>query len=449
MLSSESLVSEYIRTHRRSAVLHEHAVHKFPAGGATHIARVMDPFRPFITNAKGSHKWDVDGNEYIDYIMGHGALILGHSHPAVVAAVQEQMANGVHYGENHELEVKWAGLIQEMMPLAERIEFCACGQEANLMALRLARIYTGRRKVLRMRHNFHGWADELSAYGTPGSCTDEVTIVPFNDLAAVEAALRTRQYAVLLSEGGGAHMGGQVPVDLDFLRVLPEMARHYGTLFLCDEVVTGFRDSRGGWEELVGIKPDIATIGKCAGGGLPVGAVLGSRSIMAALEVETPANRRVVHSGTWNANPLVAAAGIAACTQYIDGSPQQSARRQARRFREGANKLLCQKGISGRFYSRTIVHFYLGTLDFEPDDLDWQAPTRDVDKIMNPEMVRIRTRLCLHLLQRGIATFDGEMYVFSAEHSDEDIDRTLQALDDSLNAMIQEGSIPDYLRLKR
>ncbi|MBE9505485.1 MAG: aminotransferase class III-fold pyridoxal phosphate-dependent enzyme, partial [Chloroflexi bacterium] len=244
------------------------------------------------------------------------------------------------------------------------------------------------------------------------------------------------------------HMAGQIPVDLDFLHALPEMARSYGTLFLFDEVVTGFRDSRGGWQELVGIKPDLSTIGKCAGGGLPVGAVIGREDILAALDARTPMNRRIIHSGTWNANPLVAAAGIAACSQYMDGIPQQKARQVARRFREGGNEIVRGKGISGRFYSRTVVHFYLGPLEFEPENLDWQAPTTDAATIMNPEMMQIRTRLCLHLLQRGIATFDGEMYVLSAAHTNQDVDRTLEALDDSLDAMIAEGSLPQSLMLK-
>ena len=132
MSTGESLVEEYKRTHPTSQKLHERAVEVFTANGATHGSRILDPFKPYVTHAKGTRKWDVDGNEYIDYIVGHGSLILGHSHPAVVQAVQEQMAKGVHYGTNHELEVEWAELIKSMMPVAERVEFFACGQEANL-----------------------------------------------------------------------------------------------------------------------------------------------------------------------------------------------------------------------------------------------------------------------------------------------------------------------------
>jgi len=275
MLTGENLIKEYKRTHPGSRKLHERAVKVFAANGATHQSRILNPFRPYITHAKGSRKWDVDGNEYIDFVMGHGALILGHSHPAIVQAVQEQMAKGVHYGENHELEVEWAELIKSMMPMAERVEFCSCGQEANMMAIRLSRTFTGRRKVLRFEENYHGWADELVHEGSAGVVADEVNIIPFNNLNRVERELAKKEYAILLTEGGGAHMDGQVPIDVDFVRALPDLAHKYGTIWVLDEVVTGFRDAPGGWQSMVDVKPDLTTLGKCVGGGLPVGVVAG------------------------------------------------------------------------------------------------------------------------------------------------------------------------------
>ena len=446
MSATDALVEEYRRTHPKSQQLHERAVQAFAANGATHQARVLDPFRPYITHASGQHKWDVDGNEYIDYVLGHGALILGHGHPAVVQAVQEQMARGVHYGENHELEVEWAELIKSMMPVAERVEFCACGQEANLMAIRLARIFTGRKKVLRFEENFHGWADEVVREGSAGVVADEVDVIPFNDLAKVEEALASREYAVLMTEGGGAHMNGQVPLDVDFVRALPGLARQYGTVWLLDEVVTGFRDAPGGWQSMVDVKPDLATIGKCAGGGLPVGAVLGRADIMEALNPRTPPEKRISHSGTWNANPLVCAAGIAACKLYLDGNPQKKARQLADYLRARGNRILKDRGVSGRLYSRSMVHFYLGPIDYEPSD-DTVPPTRDLRKIMNPQPIPVRIRLGLHLLQRGIATMDARFFILSAAHSEQDIDRTMDALAESIDAMLAEGSLPAQFRI--
>jgi glutamate-1-semialdehyde 2,1-aminomutase len=443
MLTGESLIGEYKRTHPGSQKLHERAAKSFAANGATHIVRVLDPFRPYITRAQGSRKWDVDGNEYIDYMMGHGALILGHSHPAVVQAVQEQMAKGVHYGENHELEVEWAELIKDMMPGAERVEFFPCGQEANMMAIRLGRIFTGRNKILRFEENFHGWADELVHEGSAGAVADQVTVIPCNDLNRVEEELAKREYAVLLSEGGGAIMNGRVPIEVDFARALSDLTKRYGTIWVLDEVVTGFRDAPGGWQSVVGLRPDLTSLGKCVGGGLPVGAVVGRADIMEAFNPKSPPERRILHSGTWNSTPLLCSAGIAACKLYKSGEPQKRAREVADYLREEGNKALKERDISGRLYSRTIVHFYLGPLDFEPSD-ETMPPTKDIKKIMDPAMEPIQTRLCLHLLQRGIAISNKGFFALSAAHTEEDIDQTVHAFGDSLDAMIAEGSLSRF-----
>ena len=434
----QNIVEKYKNTHPGSQKLHKRAVTVFHANGATHLSRILDPFRPYITHARGSRKWDVDGNEYIDYVMGHGGLILGHSHPAVVRAVQEQVAKGVHYGENHELEVKWAELIKSMMPMAERVEFCACGQEANMMGIRLSRVYTGRKKILRIKENYHGWGDELVGETLPGVVAPEVKTIPFNDLNKVEEELARREYAILMTEGGGAHMNGQVPIDIEYVRALPDLTKKYGTVWLLDEIVTGFRDAPGGWQSLVGVKPDLCTIGKCVSGGLPAGAVVGRSDIMDALNPKIPGERRVGHTGTWNANPLVCAAGVAACEMYLTGEPQRKARELADYLRGKGNIILKELNINGRLYSRSIVHLYLGPIDYEPSD-ETMPPTKDINKIINPAIVPVRTRLELHLLQRGIATMGGRFFVLSAAHTKEDIDQTIDAFSNSLDAMIAEG----------
>lgn len=438
----DNLTEEYKKTHPGSQKLHERAVGLFAADGATHMGRICDPFRPYITHAKGSRKWDVDGNEYIDYVMGHGALILGHCHPAIVKAVQEQMERGVHYGENHELEVEWAELIKSLIPSAERVEFFASGQEANMMAIRLARVFTGRRKILRFEGHFHGWADELVRPDSAGVVADAVRCIPQNDLDRVEKELATREYAVLMTEAGGASMGGMVPIDHDFVRELGYLTRKYGTVWVLDEVVTGFRDSPGGWQEMVGIRPDLTTLGKCVGGGLPVGALVGRADIMEALNPRTPAERRVLHSGTWNANPLLCAAGIAACKLYQTGEPQRKTAEIAAYFREKGNKALNERGLNARLYSRSIVHLYLGPIDYEPAD-DTMPPTKDMQRIFRQGswLDPVRARLNLHLLQRGIATMAGRLFVLSMAHTKEDVDRTIEALVDSLEAMIAEGTL--------
>ncbi len=436
-MAVENIVEEYIRTHAGSQKLHGRAEKVFAADGATHVARLLSPFRPYITHAKGSRKWDVDGNEYIDYVMGHGALILGHGHPDVVRAVQEQMAKGVHYGENHELEIEWAELIKSMMPAMKRVEFFSCGQEANMMAIRLARIFTGKRKILKFDENFHGWADEVVAPAL-GVVADEVKVIPGHDLKLVEEELAAKEYAILLIEGGGAHMGGQIPWDADFVRALPGLTQRYGTIFLIDEVVTGFRDSLGGWQATVGVTPDLTTLGKTIGGGLGVGALGGRADIMDILKPKAPPQRFIVHTGTWNANPLAAAAGIAACKLYIGGEVQKQANQLGAYLRERGNQALKERGINGRLYGGSIVHLYLGPIDYEPSD-DALPPTRDVRKLMAG--VSTKVRLCLHLLHRGVSTVGARFFILSVAHTEKDIDQTVKAFADSLDAMIAEGTL--------
>ncbi len=436
--NTSNIVDAYIRTHPGSQKLHERAMRIFAADGATHSARIFDPFRPYITRARGTRKWDIDGNEYIDYVMGHGALILGHCHPAIVQAVQEQVARGTHYGENHELEVAWAELIQRMMPAMEKIEFFSCGQEANMMAARLSRLFTGRKKILRFVENFHGWGDELVVTDAPGVSNDYVTMIPGHDLKLLEKELMTREYAMVMAEGGGAHMAGQIPWDPDFVRSIPPLARKYGTVFLIDEVVTGFRDAAGGWQSTVGVTPDLTSLGKTIGGGLGIGALGGRADIMDMLKPKAPPQPFARHPGTWNANPLTAAAGVAACTLYLDGEPQRRANELGAYLRKKGNQALKDKGYAGRLYGRTIVHVYLGPADYEPAD-DSLPPTSDVTKLVSGAAQK--GRLCLHLLQRGIATMGGRFFVLSAMHTEEELDRTVEALLSSLDAMSADGSL--------
>jgi len=436
-MAVDRIVEEYIRTHPGSQRLHERAVKVFAADGATHTSRVLDPFRPYITHAKGSRKWDVDGNEYIDYVTGHGSLILGHCHPDVVRAVQEQVAKGVHYGENHELEIEWAELIKSMMPAMKRVEFFSCGQGANMMAIRLARAFTGRRKVLRFVENFHGWADEL-VIPTLGVVADEVKVIPMHDLERLEEELAKKEYAIVFIEGGGAHMGGQIPWDADFVRALPGLTQKYGTVCLIDEVVTGFRDSPGGWQATIGVTPDLTTLGKTIGGGLGIGALGGRADIMDILKPKAPPQQFVGHTGTWNANPLTAAAGIAACKLYVGGEVQRRANQLGAYLRERGNQALKERGINACLYGRSIVHIYLGPLDYEPSD-DTLPPTKDVGKLTARSLAK--QRLCLHLLQRGVATMGGRMFILSVAHTEEDIDQTVKALCDSFDAMMAEGTL--------
>jgi glutamate-1-semialdehyde 2,1-aminomutase len=414
-IATDRLLDAYLAARPRSAALHASALRSFAAKGATHFARAAVPFRPYIERAEGARKWDVDGHEYLDYVVGHGALILGHGHPSVVEAVQAQAGRGLHYGDNHPLEVEWAALIQEMMPSAERIEFFASGQEANLMAIRLARVHTGRRKVLRLKGNYHGWADELAGPDAPGSVAEQVTVIAPNDLGALERELATREYALLFVEGGGGFLSGRIPISPEFYRALPGLTGRYGTVLLLDEVVTGFREAPGGWQSVVGISPDLTTLGKAVSGGLPSGALVGRAELFAPLDPGAEPARQVHHGGTWNAVPVTCAAGIAACRLYRDGAPQRAARVRGDRLIAMVTGLLGELGVAGRCWGRSIVHLALEA------------------------GVAAHRRLDLHLLHRGVASLRSEAFILSAAHTERDLELTVEALRASLVAMQEEG----------
>jgi glutamate-1-semialdehyde 2,1-aminomutase len=435
---TDTLIGDYKKKHRKSEQIHRQAIDYFSGDGATHVMRISDPFRPYITHACGSRKWDVDGHEYIDYIMGHGALILGHSHPDVIRAVQEQMSKGVHFGENNESEVELARLIKTLFPPAERVEFCSSGQEANLLAIRLSRLFTGRKKILRFTEHYHGWADELAPVGSAGVVADEITFIPSNDIQRAEEELSTENYAALLMEAGGGILGVQAPLDTKFVQAIQELTRLTGTIWILDEVVTGFRASPGGWQSCLGVKPDLTTLGKCLGGGLPIGAVAGRADLMGALSSRTARGKRMEHGGTWNAHPLVCSAGVAACRIYQSGEPQKIARDMADLFKAEVNSILKKRQLAGQIYGNSIVKLNFNSDSANKTD-NQGLPENHVSGLFNAQSIPVKDRLCLHLLQRGIATLEGSFFIFSAAHTEEDINQTLEALSESLDAVVEEG----------
>jgi glutamate-1-semialdehyde 2,1-aminomutase len=306
------------------------------------------------------------------------------------------------------------------------------------MAIRLSRLFTGRKKILRIEQHFHGWADELTMPGgSAGVVTDGVTAVPC-DIRQIEKELSSGEYAILMVEGGGALMG-QVPIDFDFVRALPPLAHRYGTLWHLDEVVTGFRDPVGCFQTRVGVRPDLTSLGKIVGGGLSVGALVGRADIMEAFSPRTPEEKRVKHTGTWNANPLTGAAGIAALRCFEGWEPQKKAAKLGDYLREKGNHALAKKGINACLYGRnSIIFIYIGRLEMQPRD-EAMPPTEDVNKMVG--MLATKARLSHHLLQRGIATMLGRWFILSSAHREDDIDKTVVGLTDSLETMLAEGTI--------
>ncbi len=277
-----------------------------------------------LERGKGSRVWDIDGNEYIDFMMSFSALIQGHAHPALVQTVSEAMAEGSHFAAATSAEVEAAERFCRMVPSAEVVRFTNTGSEATMLALRLARAHTGRRKFLKFEGHYHGWYDPflLNAHshppeqlgsienparipdseGIPSSIFDDVVLAPWNDADALERVLSQHghELAAVITEPIMANMGCILPRD-GYLQRMRKLTRDCGALLILDEVVTGFRYAPGGCQEYYGVEPDISTFGKALGAGFPVGAVAGPRSI---LERMRWSEKMVLHYGTFNGHRL-------------------------------------------------------------------------------------------------------------------------------------------------
>lgn len=277
-----------------------------------------------IERGQGSRVWDLDGNEYVDYMMSFGALIHGHAHPVLVSAVSKAMSEGSHFASATPAELEAAEKLCAMVPSAEAVRFTNSGTEATMLALRLARAHTGRTKFLKFEGHYHGWYDPylLNAHshapdqlgprdaparipdsaGIPDSTFADVVLAPWNDEAALEHVLRAHsgELAAVITEPIMANMGCIPPRD-GYLQRLRELTREYGALLIFDEVVTGFRYAPGGCQEMFGIDPDLSTFGKALGAGFPIGAVAGPREILDRVRW---ASNMVLHYGTFNGHRL-------------------------------------------------------------------------------------------------------------------------------------------------
>ena len=440
-----TILEEYVAKHHGSARRYAEASQLFPSG-VTHDNRYAEPFPLYMTHGLGPRKWDVDGNEYIDYVSGHGALLLGHSHPAIAAAVAYQIARGTHLGACTEEEVRWAKAIKALMPAVEKLRFHSSGTEATLMAMRLARAYTGKSKIIKLRNHFHGWHDyamagsDRPAPGIPPASWGSMVVVPAGDLGAVEQVLgRDADVAGLILEPTGAHYG-QLPFDIpNYLKGLRELTARHGVVLIFDEVVTGFRASPGGAQVRYGIEPDLTTLAKIVAGGLPGGAVAGKAEIVDMIAHRgDPAwdnQQRVYHPGTFNGNPLTAAAGFT-CLELIASQPiNQRADVMAARLKTGLNDIFSRMEVAGHAHGiASMIHVVLADCD-----CDREICTMPHQEIHHAVARPAVTALKRGLQNQGVDIMGREAFLVSATHTQREIDQTLAAFEATLAAVRAEG----------
>jgi len=433
----------------------EKAARLFPSG-ITHDSRYIEPYGLYIARAKGPRKWDVDGNCYVDYFGGHGALLLGHCHPKVVQAVHDQIERGTHFGASHEVEIAWAEWILKLVPSAKRVRFTSSGTEATLMALRLARAFTEKSKIIRFKHHFHGWHDHMTSGfashfdGSPTTgvlpgVAGNVVLADQNDAAGLARILEQHDgIAAAIIEPTGAH-GARLPIDPHFLAALRELTRQHGVLLIFDEVVTGFRVSPGGAQREYGITPDLTTLAKIMAGGLPGGAVTGRKEILDLLDFQvTKASDRekINHPGTFNANPLSAAAGVAALEVVGTTDACTRANRYGEDLRRRINEVFEEERVPWAVYG-TFSMFHVFT---NPDRVAI-SPTRfdpnelPVESLAGNRQAGVVHKLRLAMMVNGVDLSGSPGGLTSATHGDAELDDTVNAVRKSVHMLKQEGEI--------
>lgn len=452
----QSIMQEYEERFADSKALYSRATGLIP-GGIAHDGRYTKPFPIYVSRADGTHKWDVAGHELIDYAMGHGSLILGHNDPDVTAAVHAQLDRGTHYGAGHEGEVRWAEQVSKLIPSADRVRFTMSGTEANLLAMRLARAYTGRIAVLKFEGHFHGWSDYLvkgekppfespDITGVPDDVLRTVAVLPPDDLGAVEERLTQGDVAAILVEPSGASWS-MIPLAETFLARLRELATAYGSVLIFDEVITGFRWSPGGAQQRFGITPDMTTLAKIVAGGLPGGAVTGKAEIMEHLvfkdEPGWNAKKKVIHPGTYNANPLSAAAGLACLQKCENPEVQRHCDEMAARLRVGVNTVLEQHGVNGCAWGEaSSFHIVVGEVITNRTAGDLRVPEG-----ISPATLKASGKAGLAgplnaaMLLEGVDLFNTGG-LLSVRHTPDDIDFTVAAFERAVLRMRQDGLLP-------
>jgi glutamate-1-semialdehyde 2,1-aminomutase len=409
------------------------------SGGVNSPARAFgavggDPL--FIARGEGPYLFDVDGNQYLDYVGSWGPLILGHAHPRVVRAIEEAVRRGSSFGAPTELETQLAELIIAAMPSIEMVRFVNSGTEASMSAIRLARGFTGRDTIVKFAGCYHGHVDSLlvqagssatthgvpNSPGVPKGCTSDTLVLRYNDVQALAEAFQAQghQIAGVILEPVAGNMGVVVP-RLEFLAELRRLTEHHGALLIYDEVITGFRVAFGGAQQLYHQMPDLTILGKIVGGGLPVGAYGGRADIMEKIMPAGP----VFQAGTLSGNPLAMAAGLATLQELRDHPPYARLEQLGRVLTEGL-----EKSAGGAGLPHQIARVgSMWTFFFNPE------PVTDYDVARQSDTARF-ARFFWAMMDRGIylPCSQFEAAFLSAAHTEKHIEQTLAAAKEALRS---------------
>ena len=410
---------------------------KVMPGGISHNIHYFPPYPFFIQKTKGSKIWDVDGNEYVDLWMGNYTHILGHRPRVVVQAIEEQLKEGIHWGTVYKKQVEWAELVRKLVPSAEMVRFCCSGTEATMYAVRLARAFTGKETILKIAGGWHGANPDLSlgikmpyekeeSLGLLPELKEYTKVIPFNDLSgSLEIIHQNKEdlAGIILEPIIGE--GGFTPATKEYLQMLRSETEKLGALLIFDEVISCFRVALGGAQERFNITPDLSTLGKIVGGGLPIGALVGKKEILEKTSPEKKSakwERILIGGGTFSAHPLTAAAGLAMLRYLKDRHKEvyPVLESKGEKVRKGVQKVLDQEGLNavvtgiGSLF-QTHFPFEKGVTLDSPHSIHRLT---DIDKREIEFRVRMLTK-GVHVMHGGGA--------LSMAHSDEDIKKIINA----------------------
>ena len=430
----------------KSEVLFKRAREVLP-GGISHNIHYFPPYPFFVKYAKGPKVWDVDGNEIVDLWMGHYTHILGHHAEIITEAIERQLKEGIHWGIVFEKQIQLAELIREMIPSAEMVRFCCSGTEATMYAVRLARGYTGRNTILKIAGGWHGANADLTfaikapyekgeSLGLLPDLEQYTKAIPYNDISETKEIIHQNQKdlaGIILEPVIGE--GGFIPATTDYLRMLRSETETSGALLIFDEVISGFRLSLGGAQKRFGITPDLTTLGKIVGGGLPVGAVVGKRGIMEKTSPESKGNKWekiMIGGGTFSSHPLTVAAGLAMLRYLKDHSEKVYPLLESKgeKVREGVQNIMRRHGIKA-----TVTG--IGSLfqtNFPRQEGAILSSPHAISQLTDMEKREVEFRI--RMLSKGVHVMHGGG-ALSTTHSDEDIQRIIEAAGEVAREMAQ------------